>query len=70
MNRRLSDEEILDELTIPGLNVEAKLDAAELRLLLDGVRAIARKQETRAFERANGQIRYYERRLSRYEQTW
>jgi hypothetical protein len=41
----LTDERILESLTIPGLNVEASLEPRELALLLQGMRAILAASE-------------------------
>ena len=36
----LTDAQIIDALTIPGLNIEVSLEPRELALLLNGIRAI------------------------------
>lgn len=63
MIKPISDLEILDALTIPGLNVEATLEPRELVILLNGIRSIVNRRERRVEqaerERAERELKYY-----------
>jgi hypothetical protein len=59
----ISDLEILDGLTMPGLNVEATLEPRELTLLLYGIRNIIARRERLVEqverEKAARELQYY-----------
>lgn len=66
----MSDAEILDLLTIPGLNVEAAFEPRELPILLDGIRGIVALERRRERDVIDAELRRLAYALHRERGDW